>query len=220
VDYFTVTDTLVVPRRSVVAIDNCNSCHQSLSLHGGNRTDNPQLCVICHNPNATDIRARIEAGVDASTSADGLKEQAIDFKQMIHGIHDGNIAVYGFGGSLHDYRTIEFPGEISNCGNCHEGNSFFPVNQNFVLATTIDTGLDLGDPTDDVNISPNASACFGCHRSDASVSHMTINGGSFNARQDADGSLVDLDTNGVVVESCEVCHNAGRIADVAIAHDQ
>ncbi len=215
-----MTDTLVVPRRSVVAIDNCNSCHQSLSLHGGNRTDNPQLCVICHNPNATDIRARIEAGVDASTSADGLKEQAIDFKQMIHGIHDGNIAVYGFGGSLHDYRTIEFPGEISNCGNCHEGNSFFPVNQNFVLATTIDTGLDLGDPTDDVNISPNASACFGCHRSDASVSHMTINGGSFNARQDADGSLVDLDTNGVVVESCEVCHNAGRIADVAIAHDQ
>jgi OmcA/MtrC family decaheme c-type cytochrome len=220
VDYFAVTDTQAVSRRAVVAIESCNSCHESLSLHGSNRTDNPQLCVICHNPDATDIRARVEGGVDADTSADGLKEQAIDFKNMIHAIHDGNIAVYGFGGSLHDYRHVEFPGDISNCGNCHAGGSFFPVNQNFVLATTIDTGLDLGDPTDDVNISPNTSACFGCHTGDAAVSHMKLNGGSFNASQDANGVLIDLDTNGVVVESCEVCHDEGRTADVAVAHGQ
>jgi OmcA/MtrC family decaheme c-type cytochrome len=220
VDYFAVTDVQAVSRRVVVSIDSCNSCHESLSLHGSNRTDNPQLCVVCHNPNATDIRARVEGGVDADTSADGLKEQAIDFKNMIHAIHDGNIAVYGFGGSLHDYRHVEFPGDISNCGNCHEGGSFFPVNQNFVLATTIDTGLDLGDPTDDVNISPNTSACFGCHTGDAAVSHMKLNGGSFNASQDANGVLIDLDTNGVVVESCEVCHDEGRTADVAVAHGQ
>jgi OmcA/MtrC family decaheme c-type cytochrome len=220
VDYFPVTDAEAVPRREVVAIESCNNCHESLSLHGNNRTDNPQLCVICHNPDATDIRARVEGGVDENTSIDGLKEQSIDFKNMIHAIHDANIAVYGFGGGEHDYRHVEFPGDISNCGNCHEGDSFYPVDQNFVLATTIDTGLDLGDPTDDVNISPNSSACFGCHTSDAAVSHMTLNGGSFNASQDVDGRLVDLDTNGLVVESCEVCHDEGRTADVAVAHGQ
>jgi OmcA/MtrC family decaheme c-type cytochrome len=220
VDYFAVTDAEAVPRRAVVAIDNCNACHESLSLHGSNRTDNPQLCVTCHNPNATDIRARNEAGVDAGTSADNLKEQAIDFKHMIHAIHDGNIAVYGFGGGLHDYRHVEYPGEISNCGSCHTGDSFFPVNQDFVLATTTNTGLDLGDPTDDVNTSPNASACSGCHQSDEAVSHMKLGGGSFNARQDANGNLIDLDTNGMVFESCEFCHDKGQTADVAVAHGQ
>jgi len=87
-----------------------------------------------------------------------------------------------------------------------------------VLATTIDTGADLGDPTDDVNISPNASACFGCHRSAPAQSHMTLNGASFNATQNADGSLTDNDTMGVVVESCEVCHAEGRSADVEVVH--
>jgi OmcA/MtrC family decaheme c-type cytochrome len=220
VDYFPVTDASAVPRRTVVAIDSCNACHESLSLHGSNRTDNPQLCVACHNPNATDIRARNEAGVDETTSIDGLAEQSIDFKHMVHRIHAGNIAVYGFGGGEHDYRHVVFPGELSNCGNCHAGDSFYPVNQNFVLATTTDTGADLADPTDDVNISPNASVCSGCHTSDPTVSHMIINGASFNASQDADGILVDLDTNGVVVESCEVCHAAGAIADVGVAHGQ
>jgi OmcA/MtrC family decaheme c-type cytochrome len=218
VDYFAVTDAEPEDRRAVVAIDNCNACHEKLSLHGSNRTDNPQLCVMCHNPNATDVRARTEAGVDAMTSADGKDEETIDFKQMIHAIHSGQTVLYGFGGGLHDYREVVFPGELANCENCHDGDTFFPVDQTTVLATTIDTGADLGDPTDDVNISPNAAACFGCHRSAPAVSHMTLNGASFNATQNADGSLVDNDTMGVVVESCEVCHAEDRIADVEVVH--
>jgi OmcA/MtrC family decaheme c-type cytochrome len=220
VDYFGVTDGEPVDRRPVVAIDSCNACHEKLSLHGNNRTDNPQLCVLCHNPNATDIRARTEGGVDAMTAPDGKDEETIDFKQMIHAIHAGQTVLYGFGGGLHDYREVVFPGELANCENCHDGDTFYPVDQTAVLATTIDTGANLGDPTDDVNISPNASACFGCHRSAPAVSHMTLNGASFNATQNADGSLVDNDTMGVVVESCEVCHAEDRIADVEVVHGE
>ncbi len=220
VDYFAVTDDTPVPRREVVAIENCNVCHQKLSLHGSNRTDKIELCVLCHNPNGTDIGRRAPAGVDASNSLDGKDEETIDFKHMIHAIHAGDIVVYGFGGNPNDYREVEFPGQLNNCENCHEEDTYYPVNQAFVLATTIDTGLDLADPLDDANISPTSSACSGCHRSATAASHMNLNGGSFNARQTSDGTLIDNDTNGIVIESCEVCHGPGRIADVAVVHGE
>ncbi len=40
------------PQRRV-AINNakCLNCHEMLSLHGGNRVNNVQVCVVCHNPN-------------------------------------------------------------------------------------------------------------------------------------------------------------------------
>ncbi|NND35501.1 MAG: OmcA/MtrC family decaheme c-type cytochrome, partial [Gammaproteobacteria bacterium] len=219
VAYFGIDDDPAVPRREVVGIDTCNNCHQQLSLHGNNRTDSIELCVTCHNADATDIRARTEAMVDEMTSVDGKKEESVDFKHMIHAIHAGQVAVYGFGGSLHDYREVEFPGDLNNCANCHEGDTFYPVNQNFVLATTIDSGADLTVSTDDVNISPNASACYGCHRSDVEVAHMVSAGGaSFNATQAADGTLTDNDTMGVVIETCEVCHGEGSQNDVGVAH--
>ena len=227
VEYFGVDGGPAIERREVVGIDTCNACHQSLSLHGGNRTDSIPLCVTCHNANATDIRARTEGGVDENTSLDGKKEETIDFKQMIHSIHAGATVVYGFGGSEHDYRHVVFPANKNTCTNCHDGPTFYPVNQSSVLATTIDSGADLADATDDVNISPTAAACWGCHQSesvtsesspDSAKSHMILNGASFNASQALDGTITDNDTMGVVLESCEVCHGAGRSSDVAVVH--
>ena len=40
------------PRRMVVDIAKCNTCHGQLAFHGGQRL-NPQECVMCHNPNFT-----------------------------------------------------------------------------------------------------------------------------------------------------------------------
>ena len=54
---FAVTDTAPVARRSVVAQENCNSCHGSLALHGGSR-QNVQFCVMCHNANWDDKARR------------------------------------------------------------------------------------------------------------------------------------------------------------------
>ena len=42
-------------RRLVVDIAKCDVCHDVLSLHGNNRTDEPGVCAVCHNPNATDV---------------------------------------------------------------------------------------------------------------------------------------------------------------------
>ena len=55
--YFSVDGSTVQPRRTVVAETNCNQCHVHLTLHGNRRND-PQYCVLCHNPSDTDFSQR------------------------------------------------------------------------------------------------------------------------------------------------------------------
>jgi hypothetical protein len=49
------------------------------------------------------------------------------------------------------------------------------------LGTTINTGADLADPMDDLNISPTASVCSSCHDDAIAKDHMIRNGASFIA---------------------------------------
>jgi OmcA/MtrC family decaheme c-type cytochrome len=219
--FFAITDMAAVPRRQVVDIEKCQNCHQSLSLHGGNRTDNINLCVTCHNPNATDINRRSSAGIDASNAVDGKDEQATDFKRMIHMLHAGGtreapLVVYGFNGSIHDFSHVVFPGRLSNCGTCHRENTYYPVGPT-VQATTIDTGPDRSTAFDDINISPNAAVCTACHDSDLAQAHVEQNGGAFDVVQGADGMLISLE-RGAITETCSVCHGPGRLADVEAVH--
>jgi OmcA/MtrC family decaheme c-type cytochrome len=123
-------------RRQVVDVmNNCNRCHGTLSLHGNNRTNDAGLCVICHNPNATDIDRRpatLDSDSDgtfddfSAVGTDNKREQPIDFKNMIHAIHAGGqnavdpagdsfgfretgIAVYGFSRNAVDYSGVRWP---------------------------------------------------------------------------------------------------------------
>jgi OmcA/MtrC family decaheme c-type cytochrome len=113
-------------RRKLVDLDTkCAKCHNGtrlssagtpiprLSLHGGQRNENLNLCVVCHNPNQTDVAFRT-AG----------KEASIDFKRMVHAIHAGGFrttpyVVIGFNGSVHDYSGVRFPARLRDCTNCH-----------------------------------------------------------------------------------------------------
>jgi len=187
---FPITDSVAVNRREVVDIDNCNRCHGVLSLHGNNRTNEPQLCVICHNANATDIEVRPGTPV---TGVDGKVEEAIDFKYMIHAIHAGaaddhgfredGIVVYGFRGSVNDFSHVRLPAGIDNlrnCTGCHDGDTFaVPLDEN-ALPTTVLTEADETDPDDDQNITPTAAVCSACHDSIDSKTHMTEQGGLFD----------------------------------------
>lgn len=186
---FAITDATAEDRRTVVDIANCDKCHDVLSLHGSNRTDEPQVCVICHNPNATDIEMRPGGGV---TGVDGKVEEAIDFKYMIHAIHAGasdeygfrenGIVVYGFGGSVNDFSGVRMPAgtdNLANCAGCHDSGTFeVPLDSN-VLPTTILTEAKLADPDDDENITPTAAVCSSCHDDIDSKTHMTEQGGRF-----------------------------------------
>ena len=102
-----VDGSAVAARRVVVDIANCNTCHDQLALHGGQR-QNTQECVMCHNPNASDVARR---------PADQGPPESIDFKRLIHRIHSGenlsqDYTVYGFGTppSVNNFNGVLLPG--------------------------------------------------------------------------------------------------------------
>jgi OmcA/MtrC family decaheme c-type cytochrome len=213
---FVITDDSPVPRRQVVELGRCNECHNVLSLHGGNRTDNTELCTTCHNPNNTDIAKRGApcGNLPSDPLAPGLgpDDQAIDFKFMIHQIHSANLTVCGFGNSIHDFTDLRFPGKLNNCEGCHRPNTYYPVDGALVQATTVDAG-DRTTLADDRAVSPNASACSACHTDSLAKVHMEQNGGDFNAGKTAEGAMISAG-----VETCALCHGPGRVADVKRMH--
>ncbi|MGD2076570.1 MAG: OmcA/MtrC family decaheme c-type cytochrome [Gammaproteobacteria bacterium] len=249
---WSIDGSAVSPRREVVDIAKCDLCHEQLSLHGSNRNDEPQLCVICHNPNATDINVRPKTpiadeanpqpgeGVPAP-GVDGKLEEAIDFKRLIHGIHGAEVreeglVVYGFGGSVHDFSEVRFPGIVQDCETCHlegtyelEGIWETPT-LNGILASTVNSAPNatvggiatgpgslaegLADQSDDLNISPTAAVCSSCHDSAVAQGHMVVPGGAvFDQTQQYISDMIDGN-----FETCAVCHGPGRDADVEEVH--
>jgi OmcA/MtrC family decaheme c-type cytochrome len=222
VEYVGIDGAEATPRRAVVDIANCDNCHKELSLHGNNRTDEPQVCVTCHNPNATDARQRTG---DPCVATLGTDDAPIDMKYMIHAIHASGATgvpyqACGYNNSVHEY-DVHYPGRLNNCEGCHireedlgrgQSPTYFPVDPSKVLGTTVSVGAD-PTPIDDVAISPNTAVCSACHVSDLAKQHMVQNGGDFNAGKAADSTLISSG-----VETCELCHGAGRTADVEKVH--
>jgi OmcA/MtrC family decaheme c-type cytochrome len=138
-----------VARRTVVERARCERCHLQLDLHGGLR-HNPEYCVVCHAPDATDWARRpklpsgnVNLGTILSPTAfgtyDGVEERSVHFKVMIHRIHTGErqgsaaldalspFAIYGFpGGStaVNFFDDVAFPGALSRCDLCHPGTTW------------------------------------------------------------------------------------------------
>ena len=204
-----------VARRNAIAIEKCDDCHNVLSIHGNNRTDEPEVCVQCHNPNATDINGRVPVCTDEIGTDDDDVE--IDFKRMIHRIHASGYTgvpykLCSFFSGAHVF-DVTYPGHLNNCEGCHKPGGYYPVEAGEILGTTVSVGVDVASPTDDVVISPNASVCSSCHVSDLAKSHMMQSGGDFDATKAADGSLISAG-----VETCALCHGPGRSADVKEVH--
>jgi len=136
------------PRRTVVDIAKCNTCHDRLAFHGGQRL-NTQECVICHNPNFT----------DDETPAEGL-----DFKRLIHRLHTGEELTQPY----LDFNHLRFPGDRRECTICHvEGTQQVLDNPPGRLPTL--APRDYYSPQ-----SPTAAACLGCHDSQAAAAHAFV----------------------------------------------
>lgn len=218
VEYVGIDGVDAMARREVVDIANCDNCHKELSLHGNNRTDNPQVCVTCHNPNATDAAKRVALDPPSECETElGLDDTTIDFKYMIHAMHvSGQIGVpYNVCGYRNSAHTFEFvsPGNVANCEGCHDRGTYYPVDPSAVLGTTVDAGADLSTPTDDTVVSPNTAVCSACHVSSLAAEHMKQNGGDFDATKAADSTLISSG-----VETCQLCHGEGGVADVEAVH--
>lgn len=219
VEYFAITDSEPVPRRQVVETQKCQACHSrndALAFHGGQRTDEVQLCAICHNPNTTDLARRAgDTVVEGISMLDGLPEQSVHFKTMIHAIHGSEIrdepyVAYGFGNNAHDFSELRYPRGADDCLACHTEDGYQLPLPATVLGTTVLTEGNPADPSVHLKVSEASAACGSCHTNDLAQTHMVLNGGVFDQTQEV------LDA--AVTETCSVCHGPGQIADVERVH--
>lgn len=192
IKYVAVTGT-VTPRRTAVAVTNCNQCHETLALHGGQRR-NTDECVICHNPVNTD---------GAGRPADQQPAEAISFQRHIHRIHTGeNLTqqwtIYGGGGSASNFNDVRFPGDRRDCQKCHVANAYtLPLQQTGIAP--VNTPRDYFSPQ-----GPATAACLGCHDNPDAAAHAYLNTTTFGG------------TN--LQEACATCHGVGKDWDVSKVH--
>jgi OmcA/MtrC family decaheme c-type cytochrome len=192
--YFSVDGSKVAPRRTIVAIAKCQQCHVSLRLHGENRVDTIEHCVVCHNPTEND-------GVYRPKTAGAVN--SVSFQQMIHNIHGGaetkaaygneDYVVYGYGGSTNNFSDVGFPGRLQSCSMCHVNNS-----QQLPLP---DTNAQVQDPRGYIPVvGPATAACLSCHRGKSVAAHaLTMTSSSLG-------------------ESCDACHGPNSDYSVSKIH--
>ncbi|MBI5052178.1 MAG: OmcA/MtrC family decaheme c-type cytochrome [Chloroflexi bacterium] len=191
VTYFALDGKTPAPRLQVVDRANCNKCHSSLALHGTIR-QNTDYCVMCHNPMASD---------EAQRKADKMPPTTINFRVLVHRIHRGEeltqkpFQVYGFGGNPIDFSNVIFPGNLASCQTCHKaGTNDLPLPR-VLQPTTITQGGQVVSTT-----LPIRSVCTSCHDSKPVAGH------------------IELQTTSSGIETCEVCHGAGKEFDVVKVH--
>ena len=218
---FAVTDATPQPRRTIVDLAKCNSCHQSLALHGGART-NPQYCVSCHNTTGVNDRtARFEGG--------SALEEPLDFRVMIHKIHRGDeltqfYAIGGTAGSVANpagaptsFNDVRYPRPRNECEACHASKNWtLPLTASPAYAPSTMIEMSCSEPaaadtntfcdnpfwtaTTTTRISPEASVCTSCHDAPDTAAHAMLN------------------TTSSGLEACATCHGAGKLVDVSLFH--
>jgi OmcA/MtrC family decaheme c-type cytochrome len=192
--YFSVDGSKVAPRRTVVQMAKCQQCHVSLRLHGENRIDTIEHCVVCHNPTEND-------GVYRPKTAGTVN--SVSFQQMIHNIHGGaetqaangneDYIIYGFGGSTNNFSDVGFPGRLASCNMCHVNNS--------QILPLPDTNAQVQDPRGYIpTAGPATAACLSCHRGKAAAAHAQTM------------------TSSSLGESCDACHGPSADYSVTKAH--
>ena len=250
VDYFGITDATpqppVAPAQVVSFSQGCERCHShndGLALHGTNRVDNLEVCVICHNPNDTDLRMRptdpdaVANGVNTA-AVDGREQQAIDFKRHIHAIHAAGMRetpwiVYGYGNSVNNFSDVRFPGILSDCNQCHINNGYQVPVPTGIMGTTIDTLATVAQSSPygtSLFFGPTGATTSAANQADyeritptAAVCSACHDSSLEQAHMEQNGAsfytIQSLIGTGDQVETCAICHGSGRVEDVSKVHD-
>jgi OmcA/MtrC family decaheme c-type cytochrome len=199
---FSIDGTPVAPRRKVVDVALCGSCHgtfsKTFSVHGNLRNQS-EYCVVCHNPNVSDFGQRKSVvGADPN-------DQPIVLKHLIHMLHTGSdlshlpYFIYGFGASPADFSDIGYPGDRRDCAKCHLASTNLvplPAGVRSTQLTQVSNGVEMPTGT----IPPTQDACLSCHDGDDVRAHAQVN------------------TTPSGQEACPVCHAEGAPVAVSTVH--
>ena len=142
----------------MVSQAHCNSCHERLYFHGGNR-QNVEFCVTCHNTQVDDSSVRQAGDIPES----------INFKTMIHKIHTGkelttDFTVIGHGSSVNNYNEVGYVGDRRDCESAISPGTYeLPLPDGLLNQPT---------PRDYLKTqAPATAACLSCHTTKAAASH-------------------------------------------------
>jgi OmcA/MtrC family decaheme c-type cytochrome len=195
-------DEPLMARRNVVDTGECLKCHVgSLYQHGGNRVDNVDMCIICHNPASSEQNVRVGMGVEASEAYDGQVGETYEMKTMLHRIHSAgtegaapyviyrNRGIYAW--ATDESLLANWPGTGSQIVF---GSNDVTQNHNFHAPTY-----------------PRAlNACYACHTSDFDVlpnqslaMATTVDAGSVEWIDQTDDVL-----KGASAAACMSCHTS------------
>ncbi|HYK00345.1 MAG TPA: OmcA/MtrC family decaheme c-type cytochrome [Thermoanaerobaculia bacterium] len=193
IKYVSLTGGTATPRRTVVTMAQCNQCHDSLSLHGGQRNAIEE-CVICHNPKESDVTRR---------PANAGQPESISMQRMIHKIHTGHqmageYKVFGFGNVEHDFSHVTYPGDRTTCTACHTASSYkLPLTSGLESVVTL---REYFTPQ-----GPGTAACLSCHDSQDAAAHAFLNTVLFPGATNPS-------------EACATCHGTGKDWSVERVH--
>jgi OmcA/MtrC family decaheme c-type cytochrome len=195
------------PREAAFDSAQCNACHERLSLHGGNRNGNADICLLCHNGDAAVCDSNPEP--DGSCPV-GERQEGYGMGYMVHSIHRASPTwLEG------DFDEVTYPQSIANCFTCHKDGKY-SVARATARAVSTDQGADIRVWTDDIATTPTATVCGVCHTSTAARGHFESQAGQVDTlKSDIVGADVGL-PNGQ--EACAVCHGAGATFDTATFH--
>ncbi len=204
-DWVLGTDDPAPARRAIVDTGECLKCHVgSLYQHGGNRVDNVDMCILCHNSASNEQSVRVELGVDPSEAYDGQVGETFEMKTMLHRIHSAGFTddpyviyrgrgIYAWAPSEDDLPAF-WPGTGAQIVFGSEGDRV--INHNFHAPTY-----------------PRAlNACYACHTDgfavlpaqDVAMATTVGAGGDDDYQNQIDDTL-----QGAQTTACVTCHTDG-----------
>jgi len=230
-------------RRAIVEDARCNKCHQELgtftedAFHGGQRNDGT-TCSWCHTPNRTSsgwsadstsyihaIHAGAKRSVAFNWHASSATETFADIKfpgvlkecetchlpGSYYFYQQNNTPLPADVMARRPYRTVATGTFSSSSASKFTFSPYVTLDLNYGTGFSFNAGSAAtteAAPTTLVN-SPIATQCFACHDTTQARAHMEANGASiYLARSTALGRT----------ETCMVCHDSGRIADIKVMH--
>ncbi len=235
------TATGDTPRRTIVDNEKCFKCHDMLVFHGGSRTYNTQLCVVCHNPNlsssgrganvanltAAERAKMVASGVDPDNPA-AYPEASNNLKDMLHGIHAGSMRKaegnpYMFvrdrgtsGVYFYDWSKVKFPSVLKNCESCHVPGTYNSTPSNALLSTSVTLGS--GTVAQNRASMPNATdLAIPAYTASCLSCHGSSNAGNHSISMGG-VTLAGTARSAAKADSCAACHSSGKTVDAATVH--
>ncbi len=150
-------NTAALTPREVVAAGNCNACHERIQMHGG-QFRSPRLCGTCHTAGAEDF---------GSTDAGDATPVTIDYRVMIHKLHNGfHLPSVNGLTTAADGSRVYGTGTPYVVGDTDFSGVKFPAFPNFSIQMPKNSGysaLAAADKTKDNNTRTGITACVNCH---------------------------------------------------------